>query len=1475
MDANSSRWHEITPSAFDHEKRALEHLRDLLPDQHPFQAWSNFTFTSDQGHVREVDLLVATPAGVHLIEIKNFKGRLGNRGSIWTLDGGAGRTFDNPLGLADQKAKELRGRLGVAARNDRGLQVPFISGAIFLAEPAMRCELDEHQRHHVYAPADARNDLPDIGRQLLLVRPGHRAPQLDFLRHMPNLMQRVGIQRTRRSVTVGDWEIEPRPFDSGPTWQDHHASRSDIPGEHYRRIRVYLYQRQTDAESRASVEHAAHREYQATRGIAHPGLLAPSEVLRHEMGPALLIDQHPGAQRLDHWLVEHGPALSLGERLGLIRQLGEAVRYAHEQRLVHRALSPRAVIVEPSVTGSRLRVGEWQVAARGLSSSRTAHRVMPTSHAGNHVEAAASPYLAPEFTNAADGTVAIDIFGLGAISYLVLTGRPPAESRMALLDRLAADDGLRPSADDVSIPAELDELVAFATSPRVGMRHSDADDFLAFLASADAATTPKPTDPDPLDAQPWDELPGGYVVRKVLGTGGSSRGFLVERHGHESVLKVARNAEGDERLVHEAIALADLTHDHVVVLKQAMFPLGQRSAIELTHAGAQTLGHVLSDEGALDSDVLERLGRQLLDAIVYIHDHDTFHRDIKPENVGVHRHARRGLHLTLFDFSLAGASTKDVLTGTFGYRDPFLGMSGRAEYDALADLYSVAATLHEMASGEVPVWGDDGTDARFVEEATLSTDTFDASLKASLTEFFQIALHRDAAQRFPNAHAMRSAWTAAFQETTRIAPRPEVDVATATARLVVHVDFLAELRKQGESVRDGVLDAVRSFPRRLPALVALPGAADHRMRTLTVTDSHSGVVLAPDAGDLYLLLQVLPHDEARAWAKKHAATVNDVSGGFELRDVVELDRLEAELEAAAHHAPELLFDGVDDADLVRLGLDDQVRSMARTLTDEATLRSLQPFLPEEQFSVMLALAAGRSSDEVWTDLVQPRVAGPVDTTDVDTAVDRTQGKLLRIDDVELRDYLERPISAFRTFLHPSQERIAYKPTFWGSAQVTGGPGTGKTVAALHRVKHLAQRRPLPPKSILLTTFTTSLAAALERDLRQLGLEPDELEAVQVVNIDAWIMSIVREALGRSPQIVKWADSKERWERAAQRAGTSEAPSFLDAEWRNVILAQGIDTEDEYLSCIRHGRGRPVRRGDRRALWAAMSAYSQGLASDRLWTFAGVADKAADLLKLRAAPPFQHVVVDEVQDLHPAQLRVIRAAARRGPDDIFLTGDPHQRIYNNRVSLKQVGIAIANRSHKLKINYRTSAEILDWALGVLGHGEHEDFDGARESLAEYRASFHGRPPVLGGADSPSMEAVDLVEAVNAWHGRGIAWEDIAVAARTRVVRDRARTALVGAGIPTREVGEDHDAHAVCCTTMHGMKGLEFRAVALVGVDAESVPNKQAITSESQDPTLHEQDLQQERNLVFVAATRAREELRVSWVGQPSRFLPSSS
>ncbi|MQA13360.1 MAG: AAA family ATPase [Pseudonocardiaceae bacterium] len=693
-------------------------------------------------------------------------------------------------------------------------------------------------------------------------------------------------------------------------------------------------------------------------------------------------------------------------------------------------------------------------------------------------------------------------------------------------------------------------------------------------------------------------------------------------------------------------------------------------------------------------------------------------------------------------------------------------------------------------------------------------------------------------------------------------------------QLAVGVDFLSEFARLQGPVQRRTKEALAKFGEHTHAglhLEKVSGARDDRARTIRIDQFWRGVVLAPEQGDRYVLLRVMPHDDASAWAKSHRFTVNEVSGVLEVRDVEALEQLAAESPAESDPEPERLFGTVSDADLRRLGIDEQVLTAAHTVTDEQMLDAIAPLLPENQSDVLYALASGMTVEEVWADIVAPRVpAEHIDTGDLGAAAERSRGRVALVDrPEELLALFDKPLALWRVFLHPSQEQVAYRPTYWGSAQVTGGPGTGKTVVALHRVRHLVSRRELPSKSVLLTTFNRGLADALDRDLPQL-LDPDERQAVQVVNVDRWANGVVRAEHGPL-DLVSDDHLRERMRRAATEAEFS--PAFLLDEWRHVVLAHAITDGDAYLAASRRGRGRGLGKAQKRRIWSAIERFQAGLRDDRVWTWLGIADEAARLVRARERPPFRHVVVDEIQDLHPAHWRLLRAAAPLGPDDLFLTGDPHQRIYGNHVSLRRVGITVSGRSTRLQINYRTTAEILHWSLGVLGDLPIGDLDEGTDTLTGYRSALHGEPPVLAPADMRSGEVAELATALRGWHDDGVEWGDMAVVARTNRVARRIATALGNASISTTDL--HNTASALRVGTMHGMKGLEFRCVAVADVGRDSLPLPQAVTPESEDPVRHALDVQQERCLLFVACTRARERLRISWSGPRSELLPRDS
>lgn len=701
--------------------------------------------------------------------------------------------------------------------------------------------------------------------------------------------------------------------------------------------------------------------------------------------------------------------------------------------------------------------------------------------------------------------------------------------------------------------------------------------------------------------------------------------------------------------------------------------------------------------------------------------------------------------------------------------------------------------------------------------------------------------------------------------------------------LAFDIGFCARLGKLQGTVRQSVFEAWKKFEaltadelRADPGLrlESLKGARDPKIRTIRIDRGTRGVLLAPDGGDTYVLLRVLPHDKANAWAVKQQASINTVTRAVEIRNVGMLDELTPAYERIAPAPDRRLFAGISDADLLRLGIDRDTLRQARVLTDKDQLEVFAPHFPQDQREVLGFLAEGIGVEEVWRELVAPNLAAagsaPVDTSDYATAIRHTRTRIARVSaSEELRDILEKPFAAWRVFLHPSQHRVAYRSGYSGPAQVTGGPGTGKTVVALHRVRHLL-RRLEPGERILLTTYTNALVAALRAGLAALVDDPRLLGRVDVCTVDAFAGRVAPSS--RRP--LRGDEEEQRWARAARATGFDGSPQFLAQEYKHVVLAQDVATAEAYGTTRRPGRGSRLPSARRPLVWRTMREFTERLAADGLRTHLGTCAEAVERLKADG-PRYRHVVVDEAQDLHPTQWRLLRAAVPRGPDDLFVAGDPHQRIYDSKVSLKSLGISVQGRSTRLRKNYRSTHEILSWSTALLvGRPVAELADDKRhETLLGYRSALHGHGPAVHRAASESAEMDALVERVRGWLDEGVAPGEIGIAARFNKGVEKVLARLVEAGIPAVRLKADapEDTEAVRAGTMHSFKGLEFRSVAAIGVHAGALPYPKAVTPVEIDSVQHETDLMSERCLLFVTCTRARDELYVSWTGRPSRFL----
>ncbi|MEN4422116.1 UvrD-helicase domain-containing protein [Mycobacteroides chelonae] len=689
--------------------------------------------------------------------------------------------------------------------------------------------------------------------------------------------------------------------------------------------------------------------------------------------------------------------------------------------------------------------------------------------------------------------------------------------------------------------------------------------------------------------------------------------------------------------------------------------------------------------------------------------------------------------------------------------------------------------------------------------------------------------------------------------------------------LAIDKGFITDLAKMEKPVAKRVAEVFDEFDSATHTglhLEKINNARNPRFRSIRIDQAWRGIVLAPVTGDVYTLLKVLHHDDAYAWAQRSNVSVNSATGGIEIRDEAELDRQIPEMEQTAKSAGTPIFAHVKDGELTKLGIDEKVFAFARTVTDAAQLDAAKSFLPETQWDVLFGLAAGFTPEEVWTDLGAQILDEPVDTEDIDAAILRSSDRVVLVNGPdELMDVFAYPFATWRVYLHPTQRAVA-DATYKGPARVTGGPGTGKTVVALHRAHMLAKRG---EGKVLVTTFTSTLSETLQTGLDMLVDDEQAESRIEVSHVDRIAHRVFRKTHG-APHLLGTEDEKALWAGLIDELGLVFTPVFLSEEWRQVVLARRISTADAYLAAKRTGRGRALGAVQRAQVWQAIWEFEQTLTQQDMSTHETIRREATRLLEESTDKPFRHIIIDEAQDLSPDQWRLLRAAVAEAPDDIFIAGDTHQRIYDNRVSLREVGINIAGRSSRLNINYRTTAEILGWSLGLLRGEPIDDMEGGLDSIAGCKSHVHGKPPELCGHDSVDTEAAFIAERVQDWIEGGIAPSEIGIAVRAKWSASKIESALRKVRIDYVDLAKaSDDDDAVRVGTMHRMKGLEFRCMCVAGVSATMVPAANAVTPIEDDKQTHQQDLERERCLLFVACTRAREELLVTWHGEPSPFL----
>jgi mRNA-degrading endonuclease RelE of RelBE toxin-antitoxin system len=632
------------------------------------------------------------------------------------------------------------------------------------------------------------------------------------------------------------------------------------------------------------------------------------------------------------------------------------------------------------------------------------------------------------------------------------------------------------------------------------------------------------------------------------------------------------------------------------------------------------------------------------------------------------------------------------------------------------------------------------------------------------------------------------------------------------------------------------------------------------------------------------------HDKAYDWAERRRLETHPKTGAaqmVEIRETIQEVRVPRYVESTAVSptAERRLFATTTDDVLLGFGVPLDWLKEVRA-ADADSLLDIAEHLPAEAAEALLELAVGRVPRVQVAGTVVSAVRhvgslsvveGPDTVSAEGIVVDApafnhpdAQRRFRAIDSPEeLQRALDFPWDKWTVFLHPEQRALVERDQS-GPARVSGSAGTGKTIVALHRAVHLAKAN--SEGRVLLGTYSRPLANALATRLRRLiSNEPRLGDRIDVVAIPAVGERLFRSLVGPLKLAPRELVLRSIREALAKSEESKFSLSFLVSEWDQVVDSWQIDSWEAYRDAGRLGRKTRLREDRRKTLWAIFDEVRKTLEKAGVVTESGMFARLTAAVAKAKNPPYEFAVVDEAQDISVPQLKFFATLGGGRQNSLFFAADLGQRIFQQPFSWKAVGVDVRGRARTLRVNYRTSHQIRSQADSLL-EGEISDADGNSETRRDAISVFNGAAPSIKTFASADKE----IEAVGAWLAArldaSLAPHELGIFVRSAEQLGRAKAAAEAAKLSFKILDERVEGVSgfAAVGTMHLAKGLEFRAVAVMACDDEVIPLQARIDEVGEESDLKEV-YDTERQLLYVACTRARDFLLVTGVEPASEFL----
>ncbi|WP_194973044.1 UvrD-helicase domain-containing protein [Aquiflexum lacus] len=697
-------------------------------------------------------------------------------------------------------------------------------------------------------------------------------------------------------------------------------------------------------------------------------------------------------------------------------------------------------------------------------------------------------------------------------------------------------------------------------------------------------------------------------------------------------------------------------------------------------------------------------------------------------------------------------------------------------------------------------------------------------------------------------------------------------------KLLFYDKFFDSLIELPKGIQKKVIEFQKKFRENSKStaihLEPIQGFKDNSLRSARVDQTYRAIIKVPESGETYYLLWVDHHDKAYEWATNKVFQWNENTQSMQVFTAPEVLEEQSEIPVEPKlTAIQGLFSDYEDPELMKIGVPEVLLPSIRGIQNLDDLEKLEKFIPQDTFEHLFYLSDGAAIEQLIFEIEEGK-ASSVSEEEQIRSINNQRSFIELTDDDLFNDILEGNLKKWKYYLHPSQRKLVTS-SFTGTVKVSGGAGTGKTVAALHRMKYLAETRQSGEK-ILFTTFTKALTENLKGLANDLEID---LSGITISNIDAMAFDLVKQFL-LIPNHYKVfglhniKKPEEIWEEVLGTILTSFDPEFLIKEYTDIILYHDVKNLVEYLKAPRTGRGKAISRTQRKEIWSLVEKYNGAKAEYSYYHKEELYNLLVDFLKSHNTKVYDYALVDELQDFSNVELRVVRALVSEKPNDLFLVGDPLQKIYDKRINFTQAGINIrGKRSRRLRINYRTTEEIKKLAISIVNDEHYDDFDGQEEEKGGYVSLFHGQHPQYKIFHSKDQEVDYVLQEVGLLLEGGYKPEEIAITSRTKNGLKDIKSKLHLVNLPYTEYENGNKVghqNGINLLTFHNIKGLEFKQVFLVDVNNRTCPRYfEELKNWSESEKLSY--FKNEKSLLYVAVSRAIQRVSITGIGSKSELV----